>query len=137
VVSPSPSDSFLSNKTFDWKLPASPAQRSGDSTTICHGKQQSTYNRLRKHLHHNRMIDGDDRTSTGDAENLQLGQFAQSPLLSSSAANLLLLHAYFSIVTCCCGTTAGTATTFAAPLRCCTSHLFEFRTKKIVLKQVS
>ena len=31
VVSPSTSDSFFSNRTFDWKLPASPAQRSADS----------------------------------------------------------------------------------------------------------
>jgi len=36
VVSPFTSDSFFSNRTFDWKLPARPAQRSADSATIIH-----------------------------------------------------------------------------------------------------
>jgi len=36
VVSPFASDSFFSNRTFDWKLPARPAQRSADSATIIH-----------------------------------------------------------------------------------------------------
>ncbi len=39
--SPSSSESACSNKTLGLLLPTSPMQRSGDSTTICQGKQHN------------------------------------------------------------------------------------------------
>jgi hypothetical protein len=71
VVSPSSSDSFFSNGTFDLKLPASPAQRSADSTTIIHEKKsKEQQNAPVIGIANKWIISAGDGTSIGDSKNL-------------------------------------------------------------------